>query len=87
MSKAISKSVHMSHTSTNEDLEEFSNSQEPTNMTYTSENEFQDNFKTSHESSSDEEIVLRRSQPKPSKNQVQAVQQVYMSYIEGPQMD
>ena len=66
MPKAKSKSVHVSHTSTSEDLEDFSHSQEPSNMAYASENEFQDNFNTSHESSSDEEIVLRRSQANPS---------------------
>ena len=82
MPKPTSKSVHVSHTSINEDLEDFNHSQEPPSMTYTSENEFQENV-----SSSDEEIVLRRSQPKPCTSQAPAIQQVYMSYIEGPQMD
>ena len=44
MPKATSKSVHVSHISATEGIEDFSNSQEP------SENEFQ-------EPSSDEEIV------------------------------
>ena len=59
-----------------------SNSQEPR-----SDNEFQEDLNTLHESSSDEEIVLKTSQPKPSTSQAQAIQQVYMPYIEGPQMD
>ena len=52
MPKATSKSVHVSYKYANEDLEDFSNSQEPP-----SENEFQEGFNTLHESSSDEEIV------------------------------
>ena len=82
MPKATSKSVHVSHALANEGQEDFNNSQEPP-----SENEFQEDFNTLHESSSDEEIVLKRSQLKPSTSQMQAIQQVYMPYIEGPQMD
>ena len=69
MTKATSKSVHVAHTSANEGLEDSINSQEPP-----SENEFQEDFNTLHEPSSDEEIVLKRSQPKPSTSQVQAIQ-------------
>ena len=82
MPKATSKSVHVSYTSANQSLEDLSNSQEPP-----SENEFQEDFNTLHDSSSDEEIVLKRSQPKPSTSQAQAIQKVYMPYIEGHQMD
>ena len=67
----------MSRTSANEGLKDFSNSQDPP-----SENEFQEDFNTLHESSSDEEIVLKRSQPRPSTSQAQDIQQVYMPYIE-----
>ena len=81
MPKATNKSVHVSHTSANEGQYDFKNSQEP------SENEVQEDYNTLDESSSDEEIVLKRSQPKPSTSQAQTIQQVYMPYIEGPQMD
>ena len=64
MPKATSKSFCVSHTSANKGLEDFSNSQEPP-----SENEFQGDFNTLHDSSSVEEIVLKRSQPKPSTSQ------------------
>ena len=76
MPKATSKSVHVSHTYANEGIDEPQ-----------SENEFQEDLNTLKESSSDEEIVLKRSQPKPSTSQAQAIQQVYMPYIEGPQKD
>ena len=59
MPKATGNSVRVSHTSVNEDL---SNSQEPP-----SNNEFPEDFNTLHESSSDDQIVLKRSQPKSSK--------------------
>ena len=72
MPEAISKSVRVSHTYANEGIEEPQ-----------SENE----LNTLNESSSDEEIVLQRSQPKPSTSQAQAIQQFSMPYIEGPQMD
>ena len=53
----------------------------------TSENELQEDSNIAHESSSeDEEILLRKSQPKPSTSQIQ-VAQVYMPYIEGPKMN
>ena len=63
MPKATSKSVLVSHTYANEGIEEPQ-----------SENEFQEAFNTLHESSSDEEIVLKRSQPKPSTSQIQVIQ-------------
>ena len=53
MHKATSKSVLVSHT--------YEGIEEPQ-----SENEFQEDFDTLNDSSSDEEIVLKRSQPKPS---------------------
>ena len=52
----------------------------------TSENEFQADSNLSHESSSDDEVVSQSPQFKPSTSQVQAMQQVYMPYIEGPKM-
>ena len=53
----------------------------------TSENESQANSNLSHESSSDDEVVLQSPQFKPSASQVQAMQQMYMPDIEGPKMD
>ena len=53
----------------------------------TSDNEFQADSSLSHESSSDDEIVLQSPQFKPSTSQAQAMQQMYTPYIEGPKMD
>ena len=53
----------------------------------TSENEYHAYSSLSHESSSDDEVVLQSPQFKPSTSQMQAMQQIYMSYIEGPKMD
>ena len=53
----------------------------------TSENEYQADSNLSHESSSDDEVVLQSPQFKPSTSQVQAMQQMYMPYIKGPKMD
>ena len=53
----------------------------------TSENELQDDSNLSHESHSDDEVVLQSPQSKPSKSQAQAMQQMYMLYTEGPKMD
>ena len=53
----------------------------------TSENELQADSNLSYESSSDDEVVLQSPQFKPSTSQVQAMQQMYMPYIEGPNMD
>ena len=53
----------------------------------TNENELQADSNLSQESSSDDEVVLQSSQFKPSTRQVQAMQQMYMPYIEGPKMD
>ena len=85
MPKATSESVCVSHTSANEGLEDLSNSQEPPSE---NENEYQADSNMPYESSSDEEIVLKRSQPKPSTSQgSEAILQVYMPYIEGPKMN
>ena len=53
----------------------------------TSENEYQADSNLSHESSSDDEVVLQSTPFKPSSSEVQAMQQMYMPYIEGPRMD
>ena len=53
----------------------------------TSENEFQSDSNLSHESSSDDEVVLQSPQFKSSTSQMQAMQQMFMPYIEGPKMD
>ena len=53
----------------------------------TSENELQANSNLSHESISDDKVVLQIPQLKSSKNQVQVMQQMYMPYIKGPIMD
>ena len=53
----------------------------------TSDNEYQADSSLSHESSSDDESVLQSPQFKPSASQAQAMQQMYMPYIEGPKMD
>ena len=53
----------------------------------TSKNELQAHSNLSHESSSDDEVVLQSPQFKPSTSQTQAMQQMYMPYIEGPKMD
>ena len=81
MPKATSKSVHVSHTSANESQGDFNNSQEP------NENDFQEDCNILQESSSDEKIVLKGSQPQPSTSQIQVAQQVYMPYIDGPKMN
>ena len=56
-------------------------------MENTSENEYQADSNLSRESSSDDEVVLQSTQFKPSTSQMQAMQQMYMPYIEGPKMD
>ena len=48
----------------------------------TSENELQAESNLTHESSSDEEVVLKILQFKPSTCQMQAMQKMYMAYIE-----
>ena len=53
----------------------------------TNENELQADSNLSHESSSDDEVVLQSPQFKSSKSQVQVMQQMYMPYIEGPKMN
>ena len=53
----------------------------------TSENEYQADSNLSHESSSDDEVVLQSPQVKPSTSHIQAMQQMCMPYIEGPKMD
>ena len=53
----------------------------------TSENELQEDSNLSQESSSDDEAVLQSPQFQPSTSQMQAMQQMYMPYIEGPKMD
>ena len=52
MPKATSKSVHVSHTSANKGLEDFSTLQE------LSGNEFQEDSNIAHESSSEDEVEL-----------------------------
>ena len=65
------------------------------NETYDSENESQEDLSDTHESSSDQEVVFN---PKPSTSkkvhhsrsrsvQMSTQQQVYMPYIEGPNMN
>ena len=49
----------------------------------TGENEYQADSNLSHESSSDDEVVLQSPQFKPSTSQMQAMQQIYIPYIEG----
>ena len=71
MPKATKKSVHVAQ-------EEFN---QPHDY---SKNEFLEEFNTSQGSNSEDEVVLRLQ---PSTSQLQANQQVYMPYIEGPQMD
>ena len=56
-------------------------------MESTSKNEYQADFNLSHESSSDDKVVLQSPQFKPSASQMQAMQEMYMPYIEGPKMD
>ena len=53
----------------------------------TSQNEYQADSNLSHESMSDDQVVLQRPQFKPSISQMQAMQQMYMPYIDGPKMD
>ena len=53
----------------------------------TSENELQADSNPSYESSSDDEVVLQSPHFKPSTSQMQAMQQMYMPYMEGPKMD
>ena len=53
----------------------------------TSENKLQADSSLSHDSSSDDEVVLQSPQFKPSTSQTQAMQQMYMPYIEGAKMD
>ena len=36
---------------------------------------------------SDDEVVVQSPQSKPSTSQTQAIQKMYMPYIEGPKMD
>ena len=53
-------------------------------VTNTSENELQEDSNLSQESSSDDEVVIHSPQfIQPSTGQVQAMQQMYMPYIEG----
>ena len=53
----------------------------------TSENELQEDSNLSQESSSDDVVVLQSPQFQPSTSQTQAMQQMYMPYIEGPKID
>ena len=53
----------------------------------TSENELQADSNLLHESHSDDEVVLQSPQSKPLTSQTQAMQQMYMPYIEEPKMD
>ena len=53
----------------------------------TSDNELQAYSNQSHESSSDDEVVLQSPQFKPLTSQTLAMQQMYMPYIQGPKMD
>ena len=50
----------------------------------TSENAYQADSSMSHESSSDDEVVLQSPQFKPSTSHMQAMQQMYQPYIKGP---
>ena len=56
-------------------------------MDTNSENELQADSNLSWESSSDDEVVLQSPQFKPSTSQAQAMQQMYMPYIEGLKVD
>ena len=57
-------------------------------VTDTSENELQEDSNLSQESSSEDEAVLQSPQYiQPSTSQMQAMQQMYMPYIEGLKMD
>ena len=57
-------------------------------MNNTSENELQEDSNLSQESSSEDEIVLQSPHCiQPSTSWMQAMQPIYMSYIEGPKMD
>ena len=49
----------------------------------TSKTEFQADSNLSHEASSDDRVVLQSPQSKPPTSQTQAMQQMYMPYIEG----
>ena len=53
----------------------------------TSQNKLQEDSNLSHELSSDDEVVLQSPQFISSTSQVQAMQQMYTPYIEGPKMD
>ena len=55
-------------------------------MNDTSKNELQADSNLSQELSSEYEVVLQSPQFKPSTSQTQAMQQMYMPYIEGPKM-
>ena len=50
-------------------------------------NELKTNSNLSQVSSSDDEVVLQSPQFKPSVSQMQAMQQMYIPYTEGPKMD
>ena len=56
-------------------------------MNNTSENELQEDSNLSQESSSEDEVVLQIPQFKPSISQMEAMQHMYMTYREGPNMD
>ena len=56
-------------------------------MDNTNDNEFHADSSLLQESSSDDEVVLQCPQSKPSTSQAQAMQQMYMPYVEGPKMD
>ena len=59
-----------------------------TSMINTSENKLQDDFNLSQESSSEDEVVIQSSQfIQPSRSQMQAMQQMYMPYVEGPKLN
>ena len=52
-------------------------------MTNPSKIELQDDSNLSQESSSGDEVVMQSPQFQPSPSQMQAIQPMYMSYIEG----
>ena len=56
-------------------------------MNNTGEHELQDDSTLSQESSSEDEVVLQSPQFQPSTGQTQAMQQMYLPYLEGPKMD
>ena len=57
-------------------------------MTNINENELQEDSNLSQESSSEDEVVIQSPQYiQPSMSQMQAMQPMYMPYIEGPKMD